>query len=314
MDRVTSMTSFVKVADNGGFSAAARKLNLSTGVVTGHIKSLEDHLGVRLLNRNTRKVSLTEVGQAYYERCVQILAEIDDADQIAEALQSKPRGPLHINMAPVLPMIFAPIITAYTALYSDVSVRITVTSRMIDLVDGGYDLAIRIIPVSDSSQIVRRLASYRYVVCGAPKYFAEHGHPKTPEDLVNHNCITYSDSPWNSNWHFKSADGEKVVHPSGNLQANSSDALRLSAMLGQGLIYAPTFMVADWLQSGQLVATLTKFETIEMTVDAIYPHRRYLAAKVRTFIDLAAKDLHDTNWTSKQRAPSKERVQKETVG
>lgn len=308
------MTSFVKVADNGGFSAAARRLNLSTGVVTGHIRSLEDHLGVRLFNRNTRKVSLTDVGQAYYERCVQILAEIDDADQIAEALQSKPRGFLHLNLAPVLPMVFAPIIAEYTALYPGVAMRCTVTSRMVDLVDGGYDLAIRIIPVSDSSMIVRRLASYRYVVCGSPKYLAERGHPKSPADLANHNCITYFDSPWNTNWRFQGPDGEEVVHPVGNLQYNNSDGLLLSAMLGQGLIYAPTFMVADGLQSGRLVATLTKFETIELTVDAIYPHRRYLSAKVRAFIDLAAKNLHDTDWTTRQRAASRARAQKEVVG
>jgi len=312
MDRVTSMTSFVKVAENGGFSAAARRLNLSTGVVTGHIKALEDHLGVRLFNRNTRKVSLTEVGQAYYERCVQILAEIDDADQIAEALQSKPRGVLHINMSPVLPMIFAPTVAEYTDLYPDVAVRITVSSRMVDLVDGGYDLAIRIIPVSDSSLIVRRLASYRYVVCGAPKYFAEHGHPKTPADLANHNCITYADSPWNTNWHFKGADGEQVIHPSGNLQGNSADVLRLAAMLGQGLIYAPIFMVADALDSGQLAATLTAFETTEKTVDAIYPHRRYLSAKVRAFIDLAAKKLQGGNWAAQQRASTKGRTAQAT--
>jgi len=296
MDRVTCMQSFIKVAENSGFSAAGRRLNLSTGVVTGHIKALEDHLGVRLLNRNTRKVSLTEVGQTYYERCVQIIAELEDADQIAESLQSKPRGHLHINLAPVLPSVIMPTIAEYAKLYPDVSLRLTVTSRMVDLMEGDYDLAIRIIPVSDSSLIVRRLATYRYVVCGSPQYFAERGHPKNPADLAGHNCITYFESPWNTNWHFTGPGGELVVHSNGNVQANNADSLRLSAVLGIGLIYAPSFMICDELKSGTLVPTLAEFPPLDMTIDAIYPHRRYLSTKVRSFIDLAVKNFHNADW------------------
>jgi DNA-binding transcriptional LysR family regulator len=297
MDRVAGMTAFVKVAENSGFSAAARLLNISTSMVTTHVNALEDRLGVRLLNRTTRKVRLTEIGQAYYARCVHILAEIDDADQIAEAQQAKPRGVLRLNVASSIPSILGPSVAEYVAAYPDVSVRITVTSRMVDLVEEGFDLAIRTIPTGDSALIVRHLASYRFVVCGAPSYFARRGQPRDPSELIHHNCMMFSDAPWANEWHFGGSGGDRSIALSGNLQANTSETLRLAAAHGQGLIYAPTFMVADELKSGRLVPILTKFLSAELSVDAIYPHRRYLSPKVRTFIDLVARNFHDAKWT-----------------
>ncbi|HXD46161.1 MAG TPA: LysR family transcriptional regulator [Pseudolabrys sp.] len=295
MDRLTCMTSFVKVVENAGFSAAARRLNVSPSVVTGHVKTLEDHLGVRLLNRSTRKLSLTEVGQAYFERCQQILAELNDADQIAERLRSQPRGMLQLNVAPIIPLVLAPIVAEYTALYPDVAVRMTSTSREVDMVEEAFDLCIRT-PVSDQSLIVRHLATYRYVLCGAPAYFARRGHPKHAADIAGHNCITYYDSPWNREWHFETPDGTQVVRPAGNLQVNSPDALRIAATLGQGLIYVPSFLVADGLRGGELVQTLAECTPISMTIDASYPHRQHLSPKVRAFIDLAAKRLQKADW------------------
>jgi len=295
MDRVTCMNSFVKVVENYGFSAAARRLNISTSVVTGHIKTLEDLLGVRLLNRSTRKVSLTEIGQAYLERCQQILAEIDDADQIAQRLQSQPRGILQLNLAPVVPLILAPIIAEYTTLYPEVTVRMTATSREVDMVEEAFDLSIRI-SVSDQSLIVRHLATYRHVLCGSPDYFARRGHPASPSELADHNCITYYDSPWNREWHFNAPEGAQTIRAAGNLQVNSPDALRLAALVGQGLIYVPNFLVAEDLKSGQLVQTLAECTSIDMTIDASYPHRRHLSPKVRAFIDLAAKHLQKSEW------------------
>lgn len=312
MDRVTCMNSFVKVVENSGFSAAARRLQISTSMVTGHIKTLEDHLGVRLLNRSTRKVSLTEVGHAYFERCQQILAEISDADEIAERLQSQPRGVLQLNVAPVVPLILAPIVAEYASLYPEVAIRMTSTSREVDMVEEAFDLAIRI-SVSDQNLIVRRLAAYHYVLCGAPGYFARRGHPRRVSDLADHNCITYYDSPWNREWHFNTPDGPQSVRPSGNLQVNSPDALRLSAVLGQGLVYVPNFLVAEELKSGQLVRTLTECRSIAMTVDASYPHRQYLSQKVRAFIDLAVKHLQKAEWAAKSGEESSVR-RKQTAG
>jgi DNA-binding transcriptional LysR family regulator len=293
------MTTFVKVVDAGGFSAAARALNMSPSMVTNHIQSLEERLGVRLLNRSTRKVNLTEVGHAFYDRCVRIIAELDDAEQVAEALQSRPRGTLRLNTSVAIPPVIAPVIAEFVALHPEAAVSVTATGRMVDLVEEGFDLAIRINPIPNSSLIIRRLASYSFVVCGAPDYFTSRGRPERPADLVHHNCMNYSDAPWGAEWHFASSDNDQAVPIAGNLQANNADSLRLAAVLGQGLVYVPTFVVSDELKSGRLVPILTEFPTIERSIDAIYPHRQHLSAKVRSFIDLVVKRLHDTKWIIK---------------
>jgi DNA-binding transcriptional LysR family regulator len=180
MDRVSSMLSFVKVVEKGGFSSAARELNLSTSMVTTHVKSLEDRLGVRLLNRTTRNVSLTEAGHAYYDRCVQILSEIDDADEAVQTLQAKPRGMLRLNVSPAIPALIAPSVAEFTTLYDGVSVHLDMTSRMIDLVEEEFDLAIRVLPATDSSFIRRHLATFRFIAAASPEYVAKHGRPEHP--------------------------------------------------------------------------------------------------------------------------------------
>jgi DNA-binding transcriptional LysR family regulator len=293
------MITFVKVVDTGGFAAAARALSLSPSVVTNHIQSLEERLGVRLLHRTTRKINLTEVGHAYYDRCVQILRALDQADQIAEALQLEPQGTLRLNTSMSLPATLAPVISRFASLYLGASVYVVATGRMVDLVEQGFDLAIRTTPTPDSSLIVRRLASYRFVVCGSPEYLAKHGTPEQLSDLAHHNCITYIDSPWGAQWAFRSsADRSEPIPVTGNLQANTSDSLRQGAILGQGLVYGPIFLVQDELKSGRLVPVLTHIPTAELSIDAIYPHRQFLPAKVRRFIDLAAEHFHETRWTA----------------
>src|SRR5262249_42161047 len=234
MDRMTSMATFVKVVESGGFSAAARTLSMSPSMVTAHVQSLEERLGVRLLNRSTRRVSLTEVGHAYYERCLQILADADDADLIAQALQSTPRGTLRLNTSIAIPPLLAPVIAEFVALYPEVSINLTMTDRIIDLVEEGFDLAVRNMSVPDSSLVVRRVATYRFVVCGAPGYLATRGIPRQPADLVHHNCLVYSHSGWGNEWRFAGPDGEQSVAVVGNLQANSDNALRLAAVHARG--------------------------------------------------------------------------------
>jgi DNA-binding transcriptional LysR family regulator len=300
MDRTTCMLSFVKVVECLGFSPAARRLTISTSAVTGHVKSLEEKLGVRLLARNTRTVRPTEFGQAYYERCVKILAELEDAEQFAAELRSDPRGVLRLNFAPPMPEIIAPVIAEFAAAHPNLAVQVTVTSKMIDLIDQGIDLALRETPGSKSSYIVRRLATYPMVVCGAPSYFATHGHPECPADLERHNCIVFSESEGNREWRFMGPNGENVVPVSGNLQANDSTALRAAAVFGQGVINVPLFVVAEEFESGRLVATLTDF-TSELGLDAIYPDRRHLCPKVRNFIDLAATRLRHSNGNGPER-------------
>jgi DNA-binding transcriptional LysR family regulator len=299
MDRVSSMLSFVKVVENGGFSSAARQLNLATSVVTTHVKWLEERLGVRLLNRTTRNVSLTEAGRTYYERCVQILSEIEDAEEAAQVLQSKPRGILRLNTSPGIPAVIAPSIAEFNDLYPDVTVRLTATSRMLDLVEEGHDLAIWYAAAPVSNLIIRRLASYRMVICASPEYLAKHGRPKHPSELSKHNSVIFYDATLakeGKEWTFTGSDGDFQVRFSGNLETNSPIAFRAAALHGQGLIMTPAPIVIDDLKSGALVAVLSDFLPKQFSIDALYPHREHLPAKVRTFIDVLAKNFRQTDW------------------
>jgi DNA-binding transcriptional LysR family regulator len=299
MDRVSSMLSFVKVVDTGGFTSAARQLNLATSVVTTHVKSLEDRLGVRLLNRTTRSVSLTEAGRVYYERCVQILSEIEDADEAAQVLQSKPRGVLRLNTSPGIPRVIAPSIAEYNSLYPEVAIRLTATGRMLDLVEEGVDLAIWYAAAPDPSLIIRRLVQYRMAVCASPEYLAKHGRPEHPSELTKHNCLIFYDATNSKDgreWVFSGPDGDFPVRISGNLETNSPIAFRMACVHGQGILIGPTPFLMDDLKSGALVPILDEFMRQQFSIDALYPHREHLPAKVRTFIDLLAKNLRQIDF------------------
>lgn len=306
MDRVSSMLSFVKVVELGGFASAARQLGLANSVITGHVKSLEDRLGVRLLNRTTRNVSLTEAGKTYYERCVQILSEIEDAEEATQMLQSKPRGLLRLNTSPGIPMVIASSITEYNVLYPDVTVRLTATSRMLDLVEEGYDLAIWFAAAPVSNLIIRRLAQYRTVICASPEYLAKHGRPKHPSELTKHNTVIFYDAPQGKEgkeWTFTGPDGDFQVRLSGSLETNSPIAFRAAALNGQGFIITPAPLVIDDLKAGTLVAVLNEFLPRQFSVDVLYPHREHLPAKVRTFIDVLAKNFRQTDWSRECERP-----------
>jgi DNA-binding transcriptional LysR family regulator len=297
------MLSFVKVVEHEGFSSAARQLNLATSVVTTHVKSLEERLGVRLLNRTTRSVSLTEVGRQYYERCVQILSEIEDAEQAAQVLQSRPRGVLRLNTSPGIPAVIAPFIAEYAGLYPEVTLHLTATSRMLDLVEQGYDLAIWYSAVPDPSLIVRRLASYRVALCASPDYLAKHGRPQHPSDLTHHSCLIFYDAPHSKDgkdWIFTGPDGDFPVRVSGTLETNNPDTLKGAALRGQGLIWAPTPMIVHELRSGALVPVLSDFLPHEYSIEAYYPNREHLPAKVRTFVDQLIKYFHRVGDQCKQ--------------
>lgn len=202
MDRLTSLTVFARVVECGGFSAAARRLNMSATMVTNHIQSLEERLGARLLHRTTRKTSLTEIGRAYYDRCVQVLADLDEADRIARALPSSPRGTLGLHVGTHIVRFIAPAVAEYLRLYPQVAVDLTIGERMVDLVDERCDLAIRPTPPPDSSLIVRRLATWRHVLCCAPSYLERHPLPRTPADLAGHDCLRYAFYPFGDEWRF----------------------------------------------------------------------------------------------------------------
>jgi DNA-binding transcriptional LysR family regulator len=288
VDRIASMNAFVKVVDYKGFSAAAERLGLSPTMVSNHIRNLEETLGARLLNRTTRKIGLTDVGRMYYERCQQILSEIDDADRIASADASAPRGVVRLNVSSAIAPFLADPITDFVGRFPECSVVLTMTDRMVDMVEEGFDLAVRYVTVRDTSLIVRKLSTFRFTVCGAPSYLERHGTPKQLSDLAEHNCLIYSHSPWGHEWPFRGPKGTQMVPVRGNLETNSPQALKTAALAGLGLVYAPDFMSAQDVADGHIVPVLTEFTLAEHDINAYYPHRRLLSAKVRSLIDVLA--------------------------
>jgi DNA-binding transcriptional LysR family regulator len=294
MDRLTSLTVFTKVVESGGFSAAARRLDMSVTMVSNHVQALEDRLGARLLNRTTRRVSVTDTGKAYYQRCIQILAELEEADQAAGAQQTTPRGTLHLYTSAALVRFLAPVVGEFLTRYPETAIELTTGERMVDLVEEGIDLAIRPTPPPDSSLVVRRLTPWRAILCCAPAYLERHAAPRAPEDLAEHNCLRYAFYPYGDEWRFTGPAGEPVaVRVAGNLLTNSADALRYAALAGQGLFLAPSFVVAEEIRDLRLVRLLRDYRPVEFAINAIYPHRRHLSTKIRRFIELVAERFAD---------------------
>lgn len=289
MDRLTGMAVFARVAEDKSFSAAARALGLSKSAVSKQVARLEDRLGARLINRTTRRLSLTAAGSAFYERCARVLAEAEEAERAVSSLQDEPRGVLKINA----PMSFgvlhlAPAIPDFMAIYPDLSVDITLNDRIVDLVDEGFDVAVRIARLADSSLIAKRLAPSRQVLCAAPGYFARHGVPERPEDIAAHNCLIYAYTLTGDEWRYRDGHGEGAVRVKGKLKANNGEVLRAAAVAGAGICLMPTFMVGDDLRAGRLRAVLPEFDYGASNLYAVYPHARHLSTKVRVFVDFLA--------------------------
>ena len=292
LDRVSGMEVFAKVASQGSFSAAARALGMSQSMATKHVDAIEDRLGARLFQRTTRRLTLTEAGRRYLEACERILGEIEEADAEAAADVAEPRGLLRLNA----PLSFGfrqvvPALADFAALYPQLTVDLGLTDRFVDLVEEGWDLAIRLGTLRDSSLIARRLAPASIVLCGSPDYLDRHGVPKTIADLATHNCLGYTMPSLASADHwFFGADGSLAAPITGNLRANNGDALRAAALAGQGLIYQPTFLVGEDLRAGRLVCIHLDVGPFPFgSVYAVYGPSRHVPAKVRSLIDFLAK-------------------------
>ena len=287
MDRVAGMAVFTKVVATGSFSAAARELRVSQASVTKQIKELEGWLGARLLNRTTRRLSLTEIGAGFYERSTRILEAVAEARSAAGALQTAPRGRLRINAPVSFGLLhLAPAVTEFLNVYPDVSIEMLVNDRVVDLLEGEFDVGVRIGRLGDSSLIARRIARVRLVVCAAPEYLARHAVPQTPEDLASHNCLEYTYFESRGEWHLRDPTGADIVVPvSGRYLANNADVLRSTALAGGGIILVPTFLIGDDLRAGRLVRLLSNYPPPEQALHALYPPGRHLSAKVRTFVD-----------------------------
>jgi len=291
MDRLDSMEAFVRVAESKSFSEAARRLNLSKSVISRQVSGLEADLGARLFHRTTRSLTLTEVGTAYLERCQRILADIEEANLSVSNLQAAPRGKLKVN-APVTFAIqhLAPALPDFLSRYPEMEIDLALNDRFVNLVEEGFDLAIRIGKLDDSSLIARFLAPARRVVVGSPDYLARRGTPQTPDDLTQHCCLSYSNLSVADEWSFNSPDGKRwPVEVKGRLRVNNGDVLRQATLSGLGLTMAPTFIVGADLQAGTLVQVLEQYVPQNIGIHAVYPHARHLSPKVRAFVDFLAE-------------------------
>src|SRR5262249_15885576 len=253
MDRLTSLEVFSQVVECGGFSAAGRRLNMSTTMVSNHVQALEDRLGARLLNRTTRKVSLTEVGKVYYDRCIQILADIEQADDIAGALQSTPRGTLRVYTHTHTVPFVAPVIAGFLKSYPDTRVELTMGEPNVDMIEERFDVAVRMLQPPDSSLIVRSLATWRHVLCCSHDYLDRHGRVEQVAELSEHKCLRHVSYPYQDEWRFIDRKGQPAsAKVSGRLVTNSGEALRMAGLAGTGICLAPGFMVHDDLEAGRL--------------------------------------------------------------
>ena len=297
MDRLTAMEVFVRVVERGSFTVAAQELQLSRSMVSKHVQDLEQRMGVRLLNRTTRRLSATDAGRVFFDRCIRILLAVEDAEDITGEQQNQLRGLLRLNV----PVFFGvrhltPALADFTRRHAGVSVDMTLNDRVVDLIEEGYDLAVRIGRLADSSLIARRLAPCRFVTCASPGYLGERGEPATPEDLRQHNCLAYTYMALKDEWLFSGRDGDVAVRVSGNFRANNGDALRVAALSGQGITQAPSFLVGDDLKHGRLVPLLAGFQSPETGIYALYPPGR-VSAKVRSLVAfLAARFGDDPEW------------------
>ena len=290
MNRLSAIESFVKVAELHSFSEAAARLNTSKSVISRHVACLEAQLGLRLFHRTTRAITLTEAGRGYFERVSQILFDLQDADQAVSHLQVTPRGRLKVSA----PMSFgflhlAPALADFLAEYPELEVDVTMSDRFVDLVEEGFDLAVRIGALGDSSFIAKRIAPIRRVICASPRYLATHGTPEVPQDLRAHQCLCNSNQPGGHEWRFTMPEGKSVTVPvKGRLALNNGDALRVAALNDLGFVDIPTFIVGGDLKVGKLVSVLDAYVPQSLALHAVYSHARHLSPKVRVFIDFLA--------------------------
>ncbi len=298
MQNLTDISIFVKVVQHSSFTAAAEAMEISQPVISKAVTRLEEQLGVRLLNRSTRRLSLTEAGAELYRRSAQALSEIENAELEVARYQTEPRGLLRI----AAPMSFSllhltTLIPAFLERYPDVQLDLQLDDRQVDLIAHGFDLALRIGQLHDSALIARRIAPCRQVVCVSPQYLATHSIPERPEDLLEHNCLAYTYLSTPREWRFIDANSEIVIPLKGTLQSNNGMVLRDAAMGGQGIVMLPIFYVFDELRTQKLKVILSNFPATELSLYAVYPERRNLLPKVRAFIDfLIAKIGSNPSW------------------
>ncbi len=291
MSELQEMRAFARAVEAGGFSAAARALHLSPSAVSKLVSRLEDRLGARLLHRTTRRLHPTEEGRAYYERCVAILSEIQQAEEAVSELRGRVRGTLRVAVVSAFGRAhLVPRLPEFMSRFPDLRVELQLRERVVDLVDEGIDVGLQITEtVADESLVARKLFTNRRVVCAAPAYLERYGTPRVPEDLLNHNCLTHSSFAHFNDWEFTDATGTRILHVKGNFEANSASSLYRAVLAGLGISRLATFLVGRDLKQGRLVPLLTDYTHDQSSLLVVYPHRRHLSVKVRAFVDFVTE-------------------------
>jgi DNA-binding transcriptional LysR family regulator len=303
MDKFHTIEAFARVVEAGSFAGAAKRLGVSVSSVSRLVADLEAHLAVRLLNRTTRRISLTEAGRAFHERSVQLLADLEEAEASASAGAVVPRGTLRLSCAVTFGTEHvAPAIAGFMRKYPTVKVEIELSDRIVDLVDEGFDAAVRIGAVRGQNLVARRVGSTRLVCCASRAYLREHGEPRTPEDLAEHACLLYQYAPQRDTWPFTDKDGgERRVRVSGPAYANNGAFLTALACDGIGIAYEPDFIVGADLRAGRLQPILRAYTGAVGAISVVYASRRHLSAKVRAFSDFLAQHFAATEWSVAKR-------------
>lgn len=299
MDRFKALEAFVRVVDLGSFARAADRLEVSTSAVSRQVAELESTLGARLLNRTTRRLSLTESGQAYYERIVQLLADFAEAESSVRATAVEPKGRLRVTCGVTFGERYLASATAeFAARHPAIVFDLDLSDRVVDLVEEGFDLAIRIGSGGSQALVSRRIGTTRNVCCASPAYVARHGAPQSPDELVKHECLAYTYVATPDAWIFESRDGRpQTVRVRTRHRANNGCMLAALATEGLGIVCEPDFIVAPELRAGRLVRLLPDYATPVSPIAAVYPSRRHLSAKVRSFVDfLAARFSAEADW------------------
>ncbi|HSV50806.1 MAG TPA: LysR family transcriptional regulator [Burkholderiaceae bacterium] len=308
MDRWTEIELFVQVAETGSLSRAAEALELSNAAASRHLSALEDRLGARLVERNTRRLYLTDTGQEFFSRAKAILADLKDAEDTVNAAALNPTGVLRITASLSFSMHhIAPLLKEYTRRYPNVSVHVEAANRYFDIIDNNIDVAIRTREFEpDSNVTIRRLGETRRILAASPRYFAQHGFPKTLEDLHKHKLLiyTYANNPSELRFTHLSADRQTAtINIKGLLESNDGQVLRAAALDGMGILVQPTYILYEDIVAGRLVPVLDDWDLPRLTINLAYPSRKHLSAKVRTFIDFIAEHFakmdYERKWTGR---------------
>jgi DNA-binding transcriptional LysR family regulator len=329
MDRFQALTAFTKVVETGSFARAAERLEVSVSAVSRHVAELEAHLDSRLLNRTTRRLSLTESGTVFYERCVQLLADLEEAEESASLQTVKPRGTLRLTCAVTFgERHLAPAVADFLLKYPDMRLSVELSDRTVDLVDEGYDAALRIGAVGSQNLVGRKVGQMRMVCYASPAYLRRSGTPQHPDDLARHTCLSYEYAAQRNVWPFRrraagsrdsgSGAGDRsevlAIRIAGPVQANSGHFLTALAVAGVGIAYEPDFIVGPELRAGRVVRLLSEYQPPPAPIYVVYPSRRHLSAKVRAFADFISDRFATHGWEVDATPPAGKRAGSTHVG